>query len=303
MKFINSTVEPIVQQPGMDGMLKHIELCGRVSYKSEDKITDDSAEKFVQMIIDRGHTSVLEHGTVYLTIPADKAEQEQDLIGLFNRNPYSCVRLGLDDNWYITTNYRVIKQSCAEWAMKDYMTEPKPEHELRHTFRFVCSRGVSHELVRHRVMSVTQESTRYCNYSKDKHGNELTFIIPEGVTDISNGEKFGPDDISTENVVKLTLEGKYSSKSLMLICAAVSCENIYMQMATIGCTPQECRDVLTHGIKTEVIMTGTIAEWNHFLSLRSKKNGAKGAHPDMVRVADMVYDHLVAEYSAMKSDK
>ena len=183
MKIINASYHIETPIDGA-GMLKRIEKAGRTCYKSEDRITDESAKSFVRKLIERGHESVLEHESI--------------------------------------------------------------------TVRFVCDRGVSHEIVRHRLASYSQESTRYCNYSGDRFGSELTFIKP-----CFFKEK----------------KGAYCSWYNSMDFA----ECAYFDMLDDGCTPQEARSVLPNSVKTEVVMTANLREWRHFLKLRT----AKAAHPQM----------------------
>lgn len=164
MKLIKPSYE-IWQQPcGLEGVYKQIERVGRVCYKSEDKITEDSAKPFVDRMIKSGHGAMLEHGTVYLGIP--NSARDYNLVPFFALNPYSKVVIkSLDDRVhnYVTTNFRVIVENFAEEYIPDilqYLCEPTEFHEKRITVHFVCDRGVSHEFVRHRVMSFAQESTR-----------------------------------------------------------------------------------------------------------------------------------------------
>ena len=171
----------------MKCLVKHIETVGRVCYKSEDKITEDSFGKFVRGIIDRGHEAVIEHSGF--------------------------------------------------------------------TVRFIVDRGVSHELVRHRVASYAQESTRYCNYSKDKHGNEITVVKP-----------FFFEEGSDE------LIEWYSAMRIA--------EGHYMDLLARGATPQEARAVLKNSLKTELMMTANFREWRTLFKLRT----SKGAHPQMREV-------------------
>ena len=183
MKIINASHS--IETP-IDGaeILKRIEKAGRTCYKSEDRITDESAGAFVRMLIERGHESVLEHESI--------------------------------------------------------------------TVRFVCDRGVSHEIVRHRIASFSQESTRYCNYSNDRFGYEITFIKPYFL--------------------------KEGTVAYALWSTAMHLANImYSDMLSEGCTPQEARSVLPNSTKTEVVMTANLREWRHFLKLRT----AKAAHPQM----------------------
>lgn len=291
MQFINASIASVPQGSGIDGILRQIETAGRVSYKSEDRITEDSYTKFIEMLESRGHLSPMEHGTVYLQIPV--AEIDDHCPSVLLSNPFTTY--SFDENfYYFTTNYRVIVENGLKDMLK-YLCEPTSNHTVRLAFRIVCSRGVSHELVRHRVFSFTQESTRYCNYSKDKYDNCITYIIPSWVTDVNAGDRFTVDDISVDKIVQATLNGKKSPKTMMLISTLVCAESAYMELLKEGCTPQQAREVLPNALKTEVVMTGTLPQWKQFLALRSPAYGAKGMHPDMAVIGDLIYDSLKAD--------
>lgn len=171
-----------------DYILKQIELAGRTAYKSEDKITEDSAKDFVGMILKRGHLSVIEHQSV--------------------------------------------------------------------TVRVICDRGVSHEIVRHRLAAYTQESTRYCNYSKGKFRNEITVIEP-------------------------CFWDKNDEKYKVWRAAMKHSEICYNRLIELGATPQEARSVLPNSLKTEIVMTMNLREWRHFFSMRT----SSAAHPQMREIA------------------
>lgn len=187
MNIINAGYEIMTPINGSE-ILKHIEKCGRVCYKSEDKITEDSAQIFCKNIIKRGHEAVLEH--------------------------YSF------------------------------------------TVKFIVDRGVSHEIVRHRLASYCQESTRYCNYSKDKFGTEITVIKP-------------------------CFLDKEDKKYSIWINSMKNAEQSYFKAINEGATPQEARSVLPNSLKTEVVMTANLREWRHFLKLRTSQY----AHPQIREVA------------------
>lgn len=189
MRLIKPSFEILEQEPGIQGIYKQIERAGRTCYKSEDRITEDSAEKFVNMIKDRQHTAMLEHGTVYLKFNSatnndshsygynwDLSRATEEFDSKYTLNPYSKVAYEYG-RIYVTTNYRVLYENNWLDDLK-YLCEPTEYHEKRITVKFICDRGVSHEFVRHRVFSFAQESTRYCNYSKDKFGNSISYIIP-----------------------------------------------------------------------------------------------------------------------------
>lgn len=196
MKIIKPDVEFITPIDGAT-ILKRLEQCGRVCYKSEAKITDTSAPAFVAGIIKRGHEAVLEH--------------------------------------------------CS------------------FTVKFICDRGVSHEIVRHRVASYCQESTRYCNYSKEGFGSEITVIKPCFLEVGTDGWEMWRD-------------------------ACGMAEIFYFNMLEFGCSPQEARSVLPNSLKTEVVMTANIREWRHFLKLRC----SPAAHPQMREVAMILLEKVHA---------
>ena len=151
MKLIDSKVEVIEQLPGLEGVYKQIELAGRTCYRSEDKITEDSAKEFVDRMIKSKHGAMLEHGTVYLSVP----KEETEIVGFHGWCQYSKVHSDLvmeePCNWLITTNMRVLVEHDRLRDLK-YICEPTERHAKRITARFTCDRGVSHEMVRHRTI-------------------------------------------------------------------------------------------------------------------------------------------------------
>lgn len=146
MKLIESKAELVLQQEGLEGVYKQIEFCGRTCYKSEDKITEGSAKAFVERMVKSGHTAMLEHGTVYLAIPA-----EDDMCLILGMNPYTKGNLE-GDTYYFTTNLRVLVEHKALWVLDKHLCEPTQYHEKRYTMKFTTDRGVSHELVRHKLL-------------------------------------------------------------------------------------------------------------------------------------------------------
>lgn len=188
-------------------LLRLIEKAGRVCYKSEDKIEEGSAEKFIKGIINRGHEAVLEHGTI--------------------------------------------------------------------TVRVICDRGVTHEIVRHRLAAYCQESTRYCNYSGEKFGNEITCIVPAKFIDNEDNPEYSLWESSMREA-----------------------ERNYMYLLEQGWTPQEARAVLPNSLKTEIFITYNIREWRHFFKLRCSPR----AHPDMRVVANMLLDMFKHNYPLFFED-
>ena len=282
MRLIKPSIEILEQGSGIQGIYKQIEKAGRTCYKSENLITEDSAEKFVNMIKDRQHTAMLEHGTVYLNIE-DYFTDIKKVIPKYQSNKYSVTKIGplgrSGRQAYITTNYRVLIEN--NWLDDlQYQCEPTKYHEKRITVKFICDRGISHEFVRHRVFSFAQESTRYCNYSKDKFSNELTFIIPCWL-DYEEQQFTNKDDSSIrtdlsehEYFIDLLLEAENTYNYLVKYCEW---------------TPQQARSVLPNALKTELVMTGTLEQWKEFFKLRSPLYGATGAHPQAAELADKLY--------------
>ena len=303
MKLINSKVEIIEQEPGISGIYKQIEIAGRTAYKSEDKITEDSAKSFVDMLIKNGHGAALEHGTVYLQIPRNKVSELIDIHDFnFYESPYVYWNYA-DDYVYITTNYRALLEHHYE-DLLEYVVEPTDKHKKRITVRFTCDRGVSHEFVRHRVFSFLQESTRFCNYSKDKYGNQLTFIIPEWVKNIENlpsGDYYYWDGdwckrVDVEHGTKTQediIRNADNNDAINLFLWGLSNdESYYLQMVNkFGLKPQEARQILPNALKTELIMTGTVEQWDEFFRLRRAPN----AHPDARKLANEAYNMIHKE--------
>lgn len=281
MKLIESEVIIKEQEPGIDGIYKQIEWAGRHCYKSHDKITEDSAKEFVDRMIKSKHGAMLEHGTVYLDCP-------QHVFIKYIDNPYSkceytkshiemdeeyCSSLYYTDKqeyFFVTTNMRVLVENNWLDDLK-YLCEPTEYHEKRISARFTCDMGVGRELTRHRTLSFAQESTRYCNYSKSKFDNELTFIKPYWMpySNSVSGDEF-----------------KAFADSL------AQSEISYLELIKLGRKPQEARQVLPLALKTEIVVTGFESDWEHFFSLRSPKYGAQGVHPDMAKLADELYEKL-----------
>lgn len=283
MKLIESSVQIIKEKDPY----KMIELAGRTCYKSEDKITEDSAKEFVDRMIKLGHGAMLEHGTIYLRIretvngnvpPAmlywrDCANQKYSKVytQLESDSPYSANYKVL----YVTTNLRVLVENNRIDDL-EYQCEPTEYHERRITVKFICDRGVSHEFVRHRVFSFAQESTRYCNYSKDKFGNEITFIKPSWIG---------------ESIDSLNQEFRDTDRddTSIFIRALRNAEEEYFTLLNNGWKPQQARQVLPNATKTELVMTGFESDWEGFFKLRC--SGA--AHPDAKKLADELRELMV----------
>lgn len=315
MKVILPSVE--IMRTGLETEVttpeQFIEKVGRTCYKSEDKITDDSAVKFVGNLIKRGHEAMIEHWNLiyrfaslgeYVDFQESKLSIE-DITGIhFHLRLTDREDDGGNRYTYVSGNMRAWRDYIKAWVgetgfipaalctpIQDYPTffpeyqerakyitnrtlipvtvnDLEPEERLVHqnvTVKFICDRGVSHEIVRHRAASFAQESTRYCNYILDKFGSELTVIVPYFLGGRDDG-RIPEDRVYTawENSCK-------------------KAEEDYFNLLKLGCTPQEARSVLPSSLKTEVIVTMNLDGWAHFFNLRC----AHTAHPDMQEVAKM----------------
>ena len=283
MKLINQSFEILEQKDfTITGIKKFIERCGRVCYKSEDRITDDSYEKFVNMLESRGHDRPLEFGTVHLKMPWKT----------FNNFAGFCVSKGFWDScWikynidresedkmvYITTNYRyykklgTLKPLYGYIDIEEFFTEEDNKfYPKRYTVHFITSRGIMDEFRTHVGLSHLAESSRYCSYDKNRFGNELTFIIPNWVnTNCPNKEQEG-----------------LSVASIEWSTAMLDAEASYMNLIKMGCTAQEAREVLPLAVKSELISCGFEDAWSNFFYRRC----AKDAHPMAREIATKVRD-------------
>ena len=271
MKVIDSSADVILQSPGIVGMLKQIERVGRLSYKSEDKTTEDSYLKFVEMLRARGHWSVFEHGTVYLTIPKNEPEALMFMEPAENR-PIFNRYIDEGDVILVTTNYRYILQHELEDAMEKFWSEPTG-HYRRVTAHLICSRLVSHQLVRHRVFSFMQESQRYVNYSKEKFGSGITFIIPQWAYEVRKqiGTTVDPQTYEPRDYI-LALKGEDLWSELCSWSRKVAsrdrfwqaCEDEYMYDISEEdgkLNPEDARGCLCNDTKTELCITGYLQDW------------------------------------------
>lgn len=299
MKLIKQSFEFINQTDfSLVGIKKHIERCARVSYKSEDKITDTSYEKFVNMLESRGHDRPLEFGTVYLDIPTNNLEPGDEYIyavGKYCLNPWS-IKEDFNNHAYISTNYRVIKENHWEDDLQ-YLCEPTEHHHKRYTVHMILDRGVMDEFRTHVGLSHLAESTRYCNYSKDKFGNEITFIkpcwlnVPEGKYNHCIMVSKDSPDIRVECVGSDEI-GKYyniGEDEGLFLNGLVQSELTYLHLINNRkWTPQQARSVLPLGIKSELISCGFKDAWENFF----KRRDAPDAHPMAQEIAKPMHEEF-----------
>lgn len=249
-----------------DEAIKIAELAGRTAYKSEKNITKDSAQIFVNGMIKNGHYAVLEHATIYLQLQYNKDDEYQQrrfesIKAFYTYNPFSYCDTDNYGNLYVTTNYRVIIENNRQHDL-EFISCPREKHIKRYTYMITTNRQVQNEIVRHRSMSFLVESTRYCNYSKDKFNGQLTFIEPWWAKDPNKEE-----------------EWKETKKFFYLI------EQMYNDFNMI---PQEKAQILPLALKTEMVITADEYAWKHFFDLRYR--GTTGTpHPQMAELAGMLY--------------
>ena len=318
MKIVNPSVELYPQEDyTLEGIYKQIEKCARVSYKSEDKMTETSSKEFVDRLIKAGHYAPLEFGTVYLYLEVNPdnglSKFEYPLAGFtahynwsnvvgniaarYRTNQYSKVDSKIEtstteegfvrvvDKYFITSNYRVIIENGWEDDLQ-FLCAPTEHHIKRLCVKFTTDIGAAREFTRHRTFSFMQESTRYCNYSKGKFNNELTFIKPYWY------DKFNAPLDNTGHREDGTSD-MFTSKDFEEFLMQCQCQ--YIAAIEAGARPQEARQILPLATKTELVMCGFEEDWNYFFDLRLR--GTTGApHPDAKLLAQMAWDLLKENY-------
>lgn len=298
MNIITPNFEIWEQEPGLKGVYKQIERAGRVCYRSENNITPESAKPFVERMINSKHFAMLEHGTVYLYVNKTNIDKKNysNIKEFYCSNKYSVVVLNKDkDNecMCITTNLRVLAENDKLDHLK-YVCEPTDNHQKRVTVHFTTQIAVTREYNRHRTNSMAEQSTRYCNYSKDKFNNQISINKPTWVDDTSIFEKY--NDYDFISICKII--GKEGIKNCNLgpitwwwLSNKMS-EIAYLKLIELGKKPQEARVVLPLDTNTELVHTAFVNDWKHFFDLRAfNKTGA--AHPDAEIIAKPLYDLFV----------
>lgn len=284
MKLIKQSFQ-FVDQKGftLRDIYKHIEYCARISYKSQEKITDTSYKKFVIMLKSRGHDRPLEFGTVHLEI--DMCPRDIIIDTLTNRgmlNQLWWKETYKNGKVYVTTNYRyylAIKKVYPN-IYKYFTEEDNKYYPKRYTAHMVLDRGVMDEFRTHVGLSHLAESTRYCNYSKDKFGNAITFIKPCWCN-IPEGDYGTPDTLPD----KLPRMGATEAG---LIHALQYSERYYFFLLSEGWTPQQARSVLPLGIKSELISCGFEDAWENFF----RRRDAPDAHPMAQEIAKPMHEEF-----------
>lgn len=289
MKLVDSSFEILEQPEKQIGIWKHIERCGRLAYRSESNITDDSYIKFCKMLLTNHHLSVFEHGTAYLIYKYPrKSWKKMAIVSFYEKNPYSEVNIyeeGDDMVAYITTNMRVvIENHLDDDSFYGHLCDRTDKHARRISVHMICDRGISAEGNRHRRNSITEMSTRYCNFSKNKFGKEISIIKNSDVTEY----EYDADKVFN---TFLKYENWENSASAYWMAANEFTEFCYMKLLEKGWTPQQARRVLPLDLKTEVIYTAFVDDWKHFFDLRCDTN----AHPDMLEIAIPLRDEFIKQ--------
>lgn len=312
MRFVEPSVEYWPQAPGLSGMWSQIARVTRLSYDSKPR-EDETDEEFVERVILkparnkddsynllRLHGGVLEFGTIYITISKD------DLLAVIDRNNGKDIKelmhndfinrnhLFEDNNIFyyaITTNLRfLIEHNLLDTFNKYIVVKPLEVHDKRYCFHVITDIGVSREWNRHRAsMSIVEQSTRFVDYSKDRHGGELTFVRPQWITkeDLS-AKGFSKDVYSLLCPYEQHLYAAESSY-YQLLCAA---EDTYKRLRECGWRPEQARQVLPLNTKTEVAYCAYEDAWRHFLKLRSSHAVSGKPHPNITPLADTLEETL-----------
>ena len=274
MKILQPNFEIWAQPDGLDAVYRQIERAGRVCYKSEQNTTETSARPFVERMIASEHYAMLEHGTVYLH------STDEAFIDRYERNRFSHVnRKG--NEAFITTNMRVLAEN--KWLDDiEFISPYTHDFERRITVHFTTQVGVTREYNRHRANSMAEQSTRYCNYSKDKFGGEISINMPTWIAaeeDVNKVEDASRNTLITlcQQIISNTDKDWTAIDNWLF--ANLAAEAAYMNMIAMGHKPQEARVVLPLDINTELVHTGFVSDWKHFFDLRAI--GTTGApHPD-----------------------
>lgn len=313
MNLIHADFEILEQEPGLKGIYKAVEYPGRICYGSTDRITEDSAEKFVKdTLMKSNHGAPLEHGAVYLNCP-------QDVYMKYVNNPYSrtkYVKEGDENNpitwiekqdngmkigyisnvthYYVSTNLRVLYDNGWLDDLK-YICEPTEHHTRRITVKFTCDIGVSREYNRHRHDSINEESTRYCNYSKEKYGASINVIEPIWLYDrqeeLAEHIKLNSLQKYAESIY-FNMDNYFNDIDYWLF-ANYAAEWSYLNLTTkCGWKPQQARSILPLDTKTTLVHTAFVDDWEHFFKLRAL--GTTGApHPQAKELAYPLMEEFI----------
>ena len=291
MVLLEQKAEYLKQEPGVEGVYKVIEKAARTCYKSEAKCdgTVEGAKAFVERMIKSHHTAMLESCSVYLKCDRkfeyenniDMVEYPSDL-EFYATNKYSKFNLDKDYN-YVTTNLRVLVENNRLDDL-NYWSEPTDMHEKRYTFRLVTDRAIANEIVRHRLFSFAQESTRFVDYSNEKYGTDIAYIMPDWFPNatLQQQEAFMQMMKDTEDLY-FALRGKWNERKPN--------KSLKTGFKDNPLTPQQARAVFPLCLKTELCMTGYVTDWRFFLDLRLFGKTGK-PHPQIVELSEKIVEQM-----------
>lgn len=308
IKVVNPSIK-IWNQEGytLDDIWKHIARCARVCYQSVPKNNGETDYGFLVRTLFRGndvgnqpyntkdiikcHLSVCEHGTVHLKYPLFIARAAAQ-VTRFIHNHYSRTREH-EGYVYVTTNMRVLIEHNWMDELEFIDNTPNcPYYIPRHTVCFITDIGASRELNRHRVNSISEESTRYCAYDKDKFGKGITVAKLPWIPDVdANGQCYstgfyGDDEIFDDNYIQGHYCDGWTAIDWFLYGLQI-CDLVYRKTRELGWTAQQAREILPLNTKTQVVHTAFVNDWQHFIDLRS--NSVSGVpHPMIKELADEV---------------
>ena len=302
MKLINPSIKQWHCGYTLPEIWSHIARCARVCYQSEPRNNGETDEEFIKRVIFRNHSfeeigksrelqlklhlSCLEHGTVYLDIPNSIRTLKFLKVFINNKHSKTYQHGSLRKNSIaITTNMRVVVENNLIPYITYYLCVPTTYHSLRTTFNIITDIGIARELARHRTHSISEESTRYCNYCKDKFDNQLTFIIPDWI-DIQNCE------VNSRNAYKLEItdnsNNNFASKldAYYFIYELLRIEKTYINLIKSQ-SPQQARQVLPLSTKVQTIHTAFDSDWEEFIKLRADACSGN-VHPNMKVIANKI---------------
>ena len=300
MKLVNPSFEIRRQGDGILETLKAIEWAGRTAYKSEDKIDEKSSLAFVKKLKQLHHLSPLEFGTMWFKIPTE----DTNAIKFFQENPWSRIKISNSFAW-CTTSYRVLVENRKMSLYFQYKDPDASTHldlyNNRIAVKIVLPRVIADEFMRHRTFSFLTESTRYCDYSKNKFQNEITFVVPYWMRQEVPPCKVHGFDLRENNEITMkyiSARGDMSEKTISMeayiyLDQMENCEIAYLDLKEQKLPTQFARDVLPMSIKTEMCMCGFADDWEHFFKMRSSLCGATGVHPDANYIANALYEEFV----------
>ena len=266
MRLVESYVEEWQQPEGKEGVFAMIEKVARICYASFNTTGESSREFVERVLINHDHARPLEFGSVYLRVPDCEDTAKAIHIFLHDEAAWSKVVYGDDGYWYVSTNYRSIMKHATTLmeVFENYWCDPiASKHEVRPCYHFVLSRGIADEFRTHVGLSSMMQSTRYCNYSKDKFNNEVSYVVPE----------WYKDDTCT------------TAKRDGFVSILQNNEADYLEMLDSGHSPQEARDVLGLAVRTELVLCGFDEMWINFFYRRCDP----AAHPDARYLAKKLY--------------